>query len=193
MYAVVPSAEAITSCGSGPTGNLAVTFRLAGLTIRSVLSSLARINRALSGAVCAFRPRAPSDKTTRMSSKVLIFMTTSRHRHLGIRARILSAEHHLPSGAVVVGFFPGLFDLVRIQPYYFHSVQYAFSIGSVTCAFKFRRAGRDLARGEYMNPALVVSEHSVPALVVRTVSEDVLTIVAPSAVPILDDEALVER
>src|ERR1700721_448087 len=96
-------------------------------------------------------------------------------------------------GTVVLGFFPALLDLVRIQPCYFHSVQYAFSIGSVTCAFKFRRAGRDLARGEYMNPTLVVGEHSVPALVVPTVSEDILTIVALSAVPVLDDQALVER
>src|SRR5580704_974964 len=74
MYAVDPSAEAITSCGSGPTGNLAVTFRLAGLTIRSVLSSLATISRALSGAVCASRPRALSKKTARTNSKVLIFI-----------------------------------------------------------------------------------------------------------------------
>src|ERR1700688_2142468 len=77
MYAVVPSGEAITSCGSGPTGNLAFTFRLAGSTIRSVLSSLARISRARSGAVCALRPRASSNKTARMNSEVLIFMTIS--------------------------------------------------------------------------------------------------------------------
>jgi hypothetical protein len=35
-------------------------------------------------------------------------------RHLRIRSRILPAEHHTPGGAVVVGFFPGLLDLVRI-------------------------------------------------------------------------------
>ena len=112
---------------------------------------------------------------------------------LAIDARIFPAEYHIPSGAVVIGFFPGLLDLVWIEPYYFHSVQYAFPIGSVTCAFKFRRAGRDLARTEYMNPSLVVGEHSIPALIVRAVSEDILTVVAPSSVPVLDDDALVER
>jgi len=54
-------------------------------------------------------------------------------------------------------------------------------------------AGCDLARREYMNPTFVVGEHAVPALVIRTVSEDVLTIVAPSAVPVLDYQTLVKR
>jgi len=44
-----------------------------------------------------------------------------------------------------------------------------------------------------MNPTLVVGEHSVPVLVVGTITEDVLTVMAPAAVPVLDDEALVER
>jgi len=44
-----------------------------------------------------------------------------------------------------------------------------------------------------MNPTLVVGEHPVPALVVRTVSKDVPAMVAFSAVPVLDYQALVER
>src|SRR6202012_183558 len=37
-YAVLPSAEAITSCGSCPTGALAITVRLTGSTMANVWS-----------------------------------------------------------------------------------------------------------------------------------------------------------
>src|SRR5215469_3452960 len=44
-----------------------------------------------------------------------------------------------------------------------------------------------------MDSALVVGEHPVPALVVRTVSKHVLPMMACSSYPIFDDQTLVQR
>src|ERR1035441_1840529 len=49
MSAHFPSAEATTSCGSGPEGKVAITTRLTGSTMESVLSLLASTSSALEG------------------------------------------------------------------------------------------------------------------------------------------------
>src|SRR5689334_7066859 len=55
MYAVLPSADAITSCGSGPEGTRAITFSDTGSTIDIVKSVFARTSSAPDerGVVCA--------------------------------------------------------------------------------------------------------------------------------------------
>ncbi len=111
---------------------------------------------------------------------------------LGIRSGVFPAKRPTPGDAVIGGFFPNLLDLVWIQLNYFHPVQYTLSVGSEAFAIKFRRAGLNLARGEHMNPALVVGEHSIPAFVIRAVAKKVLATVASSAIPSFDYEALVE-
>src|SRR5579875_750467 len=57
-HAVRPSVEAMTSCGSGPTGRRASTFRVAGSTMARVWARLERASRARGGVDCAMETEA---------------------------------------------------------------------------------------------------------------------------------------
>src|SRR5208283_886612 len=54
MYANFPSAEATTSCGSGPEGTCPTTLSVTGLTINKARSPLESTSRAVDGVSAAF-------------------------------------------------------------------------------------------------------------------------------------------
>jgi len=69
MKASLPSVEAMTSWGSGPEGNRVTTFNVAGSTIASVVSRLARISKAGDGDVRRALHEAASALLTRFKRK----------------------------------------------------------------------------------------------------------------------------
>src|ERR1039457_5277859 len=75
MYANLPSAEATTSCGSGPEGMLLITVRLTGSTMESVVSLLESTSSAFDGVPPPARSTAEARRVPRTSAEwTLIFM-----------------------------------------------------------------------------------------------------------------------
>src|ERR1700722_305792 len=91
----------------------------------------------------------------------------------------------------------------RLLPYLLHSVRADgndpnsiddhLAVRSLAGPGKLSRARRGLAIDEDVHAALVVSEHPVPALIVRIVAEPVFSGVAAPSVPGFDNDAFVEH
>ena len=122
-----------------------------------------------------------------------------RSRVLPVPARVsrvlscvFSTKSSGPGLAAVGGLFPLLFDAARSEATNRHSVEDRFAAGVAAGADELHEARRCLAVEEYVDAPFVVRKEPVPALVIRTVSEEILSEVAAAAIPPLHYQALIE-
>ena len=115
------------------------------------------------------------------------------HPFLRFLSRVFAAELGGPSRAMVRRLLPYLLHFVRADANDPNSIDDRLAVRSLAGPGKLSRARRDLAIDEDVHAALVVSEHPVPALIVRIVAKPVFSCVAASSVPGFDNDAFVEH
>src|SRR5450631_3402871 len=108
-------------------------------------------------------------------------------------SRVFSAQLGGPSRAMVRRLLPDLLHSVRVDANDPNSIDDRLAVRSLAGPGKLSRARRDFAIDEDVHAALVVSEHSVPTLIVCIVAEPVFSRVAASSVPAFDNDAFVEH
>jgi len=108
-----------------------------------------------------------------------------------IRARVLAAEFDIPGCPFVHRLLPCLLNFAWTHALHFDSVEDGLAIRPNAWTVKLGHPGCNLAF-EYVHPALIVREHAVPTLVVRTVRKHVFSAVTFSSTPAFNEQAFVE-
>src|ERR1035441_4895672 len=70
MYAVLPSSDTATSCGSLPTGTRATMVRLAGSTMTRVFCAFSRTSKALAGVLAALRAAGQKPRNDKQANLI---------------------------------------------------------------------------------------------------------------------------